>query len=265
MSSEDMSLDLGSDESEQLDINEGLIRDVVHFCGGPDLIEIFGPSGSGKSAISLEIFKSLLVETDKKALFIDTERNIGDVEEIEHSNADYVYIPEFDDIYYFIIDEEQNMSDDPFGENTSNNRTLKPGYDMIVLDSIGFPALNQYARNRIKDNREQFDVFLKIEDIVGELKKYSQLNEALVIVTNQPKSDLSDEEDPAPFGDKSIFGFKEIWKTEKNRSNEASTRCSVKSFRSRQAGKGKTLFTLTISDAGVDVESVHDEEGGGWV
>lgn len=267
MSTEDLDLGLDSEDQQEVEINEGLIRDIITFCGGPDLIELFGPSGSGKSTLAIEIFKSLLNETDKKALFIDTEKNVGNPDEISHENADYVYIPEFDDVYYFIIGEEQNMSEDPFGENTAGDslQSLESGYDMIILDSIGFPALNQYAKFRVSNDREQFDVFLKIEAIVGELKKYAQLNDALIIVTNQPKSALSDEEDPAPFGDKSIFGFKEIWKTVKNSSSEVVTRCSVKAYRSRQSGAGKTLFNLEIRDNGVDVESVHNKEGGGFL
>jgi hypothetical protein len=103
-------------------------------------------------------------------------------------------------------------------------------------------------------------VFNELQVITGELKKYAQTNEALVIITNQPKSDLSGEDNPMPFGDKSIFGMKEVWRTDKVSSNEVKTTCSIKSFRSRQAGMGKNLFKLSVSDEGVEIESKHNQE-----
>lgn len=263
MADDGISLD-GLDDDEDSTESQGstsssgsLIREVIEFCGGPDLIELFGPSGSGKSEFAVQVAQSALEDADKKVLFIDTERNIGEMDRID--GADYVYVPEWHDIYHYVNGTSGSLSSNPFGKNTTNSRTIPDGYDVVVLDSIGFPALIQYGKYRVADDAEQFKVFNELQVITGELKKYAQKNDALVIVTNQPKSDLSDAEDPDPFGDKSIFGFKEVWKTDKKSSSEIKTNCNIKAFRSRQSGKGKSLFTLEISDEGVEVSSKYDE------
>lgn len=258
-------IDLSEDDDEQENTSDdsggSLIKEVIEFCGGPDLIELFGPSGSGKSEFAVQVVKSTLESTNKDVLFIDTERNIGDMDRI--SGSDYVYCPEWHDIYHYINGSTSQLSSDPFGDNTTNTNSIPDGYDVVVLDSIGFPALIQYGKYRVADDAEQFKVFNELQVITGELKKYAQKNNALVIVTNQPKSDLSDADDPDPFGDKSIFGFKEVWKTQKVSSSEIKTTCNINSFRSRQSGKGKTLFTLEITDEGVEVTSKYDEEVSG--
>lgn len=253
-------LDGDSDDSEE---EFSLAKHVLEFCGGPDLIEVFGPSGSGKSVFAVEVVKSMLEDGSKDVLFVDTERNVGNLDEI--NGADYVYIPEWHDIYAYLTNKPGRLSDDPFGENTTNSRELPSGYDMVVVDSIGFPALVQYADYRVEDSADQFKVFLEIQHITGKLKQYSQRNDSLVVVINQPKSELSGEKDPKPFGDKSIFGFKEIWRTKRNSTNEIKTKCTVEAYRSRQAGRTAALYELAIDSSGVEVTIPDEEEGGGWV
>lgn len=259
MSSDD--IDLGSiTDSNDKQSSNSLIREVIEFCGGPDLIEVFGPSGSGKSEFAVEVTNSAINDANKDVLFLDTERNIGEQERI--SGADYVYIPDWHDIYAYVTGKTGNLSEDPFGENTTTSNRLKDGYDVVVLDSIGFPALIQYGEYRVADDADQFKVFNELQVITGRLKKYAQFNNALIIVTNQPKSALSDEDDPKPFGDKSIFGFKEVWKTDKLSSRETGTDCVIKAYRSRQAGQGKKLFSMKVDDAGVHIDNVA--EGDEW-
>jgi len=160
------------------------------------------------------------------------------------------------------------LSDNPFGENTTNSNQIEDGYDVVVLDSIGFPALIKYGEYNVEDDADQFDIFNELQVITGKLKKYAQFNNALVIVTNQPKSKLSGEgEDRMPFADKSSFAFKEIWRTNVESTNEVKTKCTVNSFRSRQKGRGSALFRLEITDSGTIVTDVTDKEAQGdeWV
>lgn len=250
--------DNGNSQPQQAQNEESLIRNVIEFCGGPDLIELFGGSGSGKSEFAVEVANSALTDANKEVLFIDTERNIGEQSRI--GGADYVYVPEWHDIYAYVTRKKYKLSDNPFGENTTNSNVLEDGYDVVVLDSIGFPALIQYGEYNVEDDADQFDIFNELQVITGRLKKYAQFNDALVIVTNQPKSELSGADNPKPFGDKSIFGFKEVWKTVKDSSRSTGTECSINAFRSRQAGQGKKLFSMKIDDSGTKIDDMTDEE-----
>lgn len=257
MSSQDIDLDgLGDNEDDEEPTN--LIRQVINFCGGPDLVQIFGPTGSGKSRFSVKVTESAVREENKDVLFIDTERNLSDNERLEE--VDYVYIPEWRDLYAYIAGKTSQLSKDPFGENTAKGRCLKSGYDVVILDSMGFPALMQYDEYSIEDDADQFKVFQMLQYISGELKKYAQHNDALIISTNQPKSRLSESGGTEPFGDKSLFAFKELWRTDKVSSNKIKTTCMVTAHRSRQAGTGRELFEVEISDSGTEVTAKYNEE-----
>lgn len=258
----DTEIDMGMGEDSSSD-EQSLFEEVLEFCGGPDLVEVFGPSGSGKSVFTIEVMKSAMKDEGKNALFVDTERNVGSLDEIE--GADYVYIPEWNDIYNYCIGQGSLLTDDSFGEKTHSGNDIPDGYDIVVLDSIGFPALVQYGEYRVANDADQFKVFNELQVITGRLKQYAQRNNALVIVINQPKSDLSDADDPGPFGDKSIFGFKEVWKTDKLSSNETKTTCNVNAFRSRQKGKGTSIYEVEIDDNGVNIKFVANETGGGFI
>ena len=258
----DLDIDMDESTDSSGDDPQALYHEVVDMCGGPDLMQIFGPSGSGKSTLAMEIMKSALNRDEVKALIIDTERNVLDAQDLD--GADYVYIPEWHDLYHYVCGNASDMSENPFGENTTNQRTLRDGYDVILLDSIGFPALVQYGEYRVADDGDQFKVFNELQVITGKLKQYSQRNDALAMVINQPKSDLTGQTNPPPFGDKSIFGFKEIWLTKKVSSNEMSTNCDIDAYRSRQAGQGSTIYEVEISDSGVDVEKVLGQEEDQW-
>ena len=249
-----MDIDLDSDSDEQQETS--LIRDVIEFCGGPDIIQLFGETGGGKTVFCTNVADSAINE-GKDVLFIDTEKNLGDNEKLD--GADYIYIPDFEDIYAYIGRKEQMLSDNPFGENTTGSNTLPSGYDVIILDSLGLPALMQYNEYSIVDDADQFQVFQMIQFISGQLKIYAQKNDSLIMVTNQPKSELSDSSGPVPFGDKSQFAFKELWKAVKKSSSEIQTTCVLEAHRSRQAGNGKDLFQLEIDDSGVDITSKYDD------
>lgn len=268
MSSFDLEgLDDGPDDSDSSeDISpepQSLYQQTVDLCGGPDLMQLFGPSGSGKSTFAFEVLKSAIKDNNKDALIIDTERNVLKPEDIE--GADYVYVPEWHDLYYYVIGKAGQMSDNPFGENTTNHKTIQDGYDIVLLDSIGFPALVQYGEYRVADDADQFRVFNELQVITGKLKQYSQRNSALTIVTNQPKSELSAEADPNPFGDKSVYGFKEIWKTSKISSSELETTCDISAFRSRFRGRGSTIFELKVTSSGNTVKYKDEGSDDGWV
>jgi len=260
-------LDNSDDESDIESSNDAgemsLYHRVKDLCGGSDLMQVFGPSGSGKSTFALEVLKSAVKGDDVKALVIDTERNVLELDDIQ--GVDYVYVPEWHDLYNYVVGYEGKLSSNSFGTNTTNHLTLQDGYDVVLMDSIGFPALVQYGEYRVADDGDQFKVFNELQVITGKLKQYSQRNDALTIVTNQPKSDLSGEQNPPPFGDKSIFGFKEVWITEKKSSSEMVTECKVRAFRSRRRGSGSTFFDLKINEEGAHINYKEQGDSSDWM
>jgi len=252
-----------SEGDEEENTDKPLIREVIEFCGGPDLIQIFGETGSGKSTFAVEVGNSAVEDADKDVLFIDTERNLSDNERMQ--SVDYVYIPDWGDIYAYIVDKPHMLSENPFGTNTTGSKTLTSGYDVVVVDSMGLPALMQYDEYSIVDDADQFKVFQMFQHVSGELKKYAQHNDSLIIATNQPSSKLAEDGDNKPFGDKSQFAFKELWRTYKDSSTNIKTKCTIKAYRSRQAGQGAKLFKMEIDDSGVDISRVDgDSEDDEW-
>jgi len=196
-----------------------------------DVLEIFGESGTGKTT-----FCRVLVEeamgAKKKILYIDTEKNMAK----PLTGLDYVYIPDFKLVYKAI-------------------QELKDGYDLIILDSIGLPILGEFASLGLN---ERGNILLQAEAIAYKLKKYSQKNDALIVVTTQPESKFGKDKGHVlrPFGDKSMYFYKEVWKTDMVYSQANGTSCIVKAFRSRVFGRGKQLFRINIGDAGVQVDEI---------
>ena len=256
---DDIDLSEEDDEKEEQSSSgeKPLIREVIEFCGGPDLIQIFGDTGSGKSTFAVEVADSAVDNANKSVLFIDTEKNLSDNNRGE--KVDYVYIPDWQDIYAYVTGKPHMMSDEPFGINTTGSQTLKSGYDVVVIDSMGLPALMAYDEYSIADDADQFKIFQMFQHVSGELKKYAQKNNSLIIATNQPGSKLGDDGGANPFGDKSQFAFKELWRSYKESSSAIKTTCTLKAHRSRQAGEGAKLFKMEIDDDGVDISFIDEE------
>lgn len=201
---------------------------------GIDTLEVFGESGTGKTSFCLEILKN----HTGKAVYIDTERNLLKAPE----NCTYHYVPDFREVYKLIS-------------------TLPDGYSLVILDSLGLPILGQFATMGVK---ERGDVLLQAQSVSYLLKKYSFKNKALVIVTNQPESEFNKEKGHIlrPFGDKSIYFFKEVWKTEQTFSTPGKTVCTVNAFRSRSCGRGKPLYRLEFDNSGTKSVKIVEATNG---
>lgn len=198
---------------------------------GNDTLEVFGPSGSGKTTFAIEVVTDALSQ-DQTVVYIDAERNIADSPENE--KLTYRYAPDLQSIV--------------------NIAANLPRADLYVLDSIGFPVVTQFA---LADMKRRGDMLLKCVTLTYYLKSATARYGSLALVINQPVSPFGKNRDPAelpPFGDKSIFGYKEIWRTSLDRTDERETVCSIRAWRSRRFGRGKLLFRLSITDSGVTVE-----------
>lgn len=207
------------------------ILDMIHGYVGNDVLEVFGDTGSGKSKFALTIARDA-IEAGKKVYYLDTERNLTDADIKSLMGCEYKYTPVIEEIDKLV----QKL----------------PAVDVVIIDSIGFPVLTSYARLSVK---QKGDALLKLIAIFGDLKKWAYLNNGIAIVTNQPESEFNKEPGHVlrPFGDKSQFAAKEIWKTEITSRNERETNIIIKSFRSRSIGHGAKIASMKITGAGVEM------------
>jgi len=206
--------------------------------GRPDLLMIFGETGTGKTKLALKTAQEIVSDGGKVAYF-DTEANLppGDFK------VSYTYIPSL-----------QGLS------KAVNN--LEAGFNLVVIDSIGVPVLGAYAQASL---HERGNMLLQMQGIAYRLKQYSYDNKAYVLIINQPISELSammiENEaerkqallDRRPFGDKTCFFVKEILRTRLLHADNTRTVIAIETWRSRSLPRGKKLLQMEISDQGVSI------------
>ena len=209
------------------------LLDLLKQYVGDDVMQVFGDTGTGKSKFALEVAREAIA-AGKSVYYLDTERNLTTEDIASLKGCDYKYTPVLDEIDKIV----QNL----------------PAVDVVILDSIGFPVLTSYARLSMK---QKGDALLKLIAIFGDLKIWAYRNNGVAVVTNQPESEFGKEKGHIfrPFGDKSQFACKEIWKTEFEHRSPTETKVSIKSFRSRSMGQRSKIASLTITDAGVEVST----------
>jgi len=209
-----------------------LLQKIAQIAGN-DTIQVFGPSGSGKTTFVRAVADNAIHE-GKKVVFIDSERNINESYDIP--NLSYFYSPSLNDII--------------------NRCANLPKADLYVLDSIGFPVLSQFS---LADMKRRGDMLLKCVTLTHFLKLATYKHKAVAIVTNQPQSQFGKTaglDDLQPFGDKSMYGYKEIWRTYLDKASTEETICLIRAWRSRKFGRGKTLFQIRIANDKIDVKSL---------
>ena len=98
--------------------------------------------------------------------------------------------------------------------------------------------------------------------IFGDLKHWAYKNNGIVLVTNQPESEFNKAPDHIlrPFGDKSQFAAKEIWKTEIMDRKPAYTNIRISAFRSRSIGHRTKIMDMKISSNGVELRGQMNEK-----
>lgn len=207
------------------------LLDMIRGYVGNDVLEVFGDTGSGKSKFALTVAREATA-AGKKVYYLDTERNLTEDDIKSLRGSEYKYTPVIEEIDKIV----QKL----------------PAVDVVIIDSIGFPVLTSYAR---LSTREKGDALLKLIAIFGDLKKWAYLNNGVAVVTNQPESEFNKEKGHVlrPFGDKSQFAAKEIWKTEITKRGQNATDVIIKSFRSRSMGHGAKIASMKITGNGVEV------------
>lgn len=209
------------------------LLDLIHGYVGNDVLEVFGDTGSGKSKFAMAVAKEAIA-AGKKVFYLDTERNLTEADIKDLKGCEYKYTPIIDEIDRIV----QKL----------------PKVDVVIIDSIGFPVLTAYARMSMK---QKGDALLKLIAIFGDLKGWAYLNSGVVVVTNQPESEFNKEPGHVlrPFGDKSQFAAKEIWKTEIVDRKPAYTNTRISAFRSRSVGHRTKIADMKISGNGVEVQA----------
>ncbi|TGC11575.1 ATP-binding protein [Methanolobus halotolerans] len=220
------------DKALQAYENNALI-DLIHGYVGNDVLEVFGDTGSGKSKFAMAVAKEVIA-SGKKVFYLDTERNLTETDIAGLKGCEYKYTP--------IIDEIDSICQ------------KLPKVDVVIVDSIGFPILTSYARLSVK---QKGDALLKLIAIFGDLKGWAYKNNGTVLVTNQPESEFNKAPNHIlrPFGDKSQFAAKEIWKTEIVDRKPAYTNIRISAFRSRSVGHRTKIADMRISSSGVEVQT----------
>jgi hypothetical protein len=205
----------------------GTFAVVESHLGDPDIIEVFGATGSLKTFIAYNWIISHAKE-GKKCFYIDTERNMtkSQREKMKKANVGYACIINFNKLVDFV------------------KNKLPKDYDYIVLDSVGLPALGNYAISSMKGKG---DVLLNVQAMLYILKDYAVQNNCYVLVTNQPTSEMNKSEyinyngkrfiATNPFGDKGSFFVKEIYRTVLIQQTQNKTVVDVVAWRSREVGK----------------------------
>lgn len=140
--------------------------------GAGGIIEIFGDTGSLKSQLCTETCKDAR-KINKSVFYLDTEGKVG-LKNKKDLGSDYKYVPIWDDIVKDV--------------------NKLPRKDVVIIDSIGFPISAKSAGMKLN---EQGQAWNDMMSLVGDvLKAWAYKNNAIAIITNQPKSEFmkSDEE-----------------------------------------------------------------------
>lgn len=217
----------------------GILYDLVD----DDLVQIFGKTGTGKTSIATQAAMEAR-QSGKAVYYLDPEKNISKRKKAAMIKAGVDYVPYTPSSGGFkTVRDLEELHD--------HIKRIKK-YDLVIIDSLGLPCLSVYCAG---NQRDQGLTFQKMMLISNTLKSYANKNKCLVIVINQPESDMNKDSNTErrSFGDKVEFYYKELLKTAFVKKSESKTTIVVKTYRSREYGQGTKLFTVEITADGVEV------------
>lgn len=206
---------------------------------GNDLVEIFGDYGTGKSRllghIALEIQNA-----KKRVIFFDNENSLPRPIADKLQNYEYV-----------------GMRLQPLIDRVAN---LESGFDLVCVDSIGFPVLCNYFELGLKERLTALGRMILLR---AHLKEYAVRNNGLAIATNQPVSEFAHSEmapdhiprnEPLPpFGGKGAFISKLLLRTEVESRHPNATKIALMTYKARDLPFDRKIATFTIGDGGTEL------------
>lgn len=214
---------------------------VAHF--GPDLMEVFGETGTMKSQGMVALAKQC-AEAGRKVYYLDTENNISpsDVEMLRKLGVNYHYTPVLREI------------DEIFDKKIPAIKA-----DVIIVDSVGMPVLRKFSAMSAHDRGS---ALLDIIKWLGILKEWTYLNKSIAFVTNQPQSEFGKSSSQEkgdhrmPFGDKSNFIPGALLLSKKLLDSPQGSKAAFQVFRLRSHAWGEKIFEVTVDKNGPSIKMV---------
>ncbi len=221
------------------------LLDIIYDLVEDDLVQFFGKTGTCKTSIAIQAALEARKE-GKSVYYLDTEKNISRKKKTAMKSAGVIYTP--------YTPSNQTGEFRTINDLIALHDFIKKiqRVDLLVIDSLGLPMLSVFCEGNQKDQGLTLQRMILVSKY---LKSYANKNKSLVIVINQPESDMN--KDPKTvrrsFGDKSEFFYKELLNTFFVSKDEKETKVVVKTFRSRDYGQGYPLFTISVTADGMKV------------
>ena len=206
---------------------------------GHHTTQIYGDYGTGKSRFVHTVATEAQI-LGKEVLYIDTEGSLSP-EHVKYLQ-NYEYLG--DDLEALVKRVEKAKGD-------------KDKYDLLIIDSIGLPVLNAYARWTLD---KKLGAIQKLAPIMADSVRFARDGKGLSIVTNQCVSEftrvskkLSEEEPLAPFGGKISFVPKLILRSEPLVRDVQKSEFRLLVFKARDLPRGFEVARFTIDSGGVKI------------
>lgn len=221
------------------------LLDILYDLVDDDLIQIFGKTGTCKTTIAIQAALEAR-KAGKSVYYLDPEKNISKKKKAEMLHAGVTYTP------YTPSNQAGTFASVKDLEAFHEFIKKIPKVDLLIIDSLGLPCLSVYCAG---NQRDQGQTLQKMMLISNTLKSYANRNKSLVIVINQPESDMNKDPNTErrSFGDKVEFYYKELLKTVFVSKAPNKTVVVVKTYRSRDYGQGTKLLTVEITGEGIKV------------
>ena len=231
-----------SSPTKSAPVKESIFDQIIaHF--GPDLMEVFGETGTMKSQGMVALAKQC-AEAGRKVYYLDTENNISpsDVEMLRNLGVNYHYTPVLREI------------DEIFDKKIPAIKA-----DVIIVDSVGMPVLRKFSAMSAHDRGS---ALLDIIKWLGILKEWTYLNKSIAFVTNQPQSEFGKSSSQEkgdhrmPFGDKSNFIPGALLLSKKSLDSPQGSKAAFQVFRLRSHAWGEKIFEVTVDKNGPAIKLV---------
>lgn len=216
---------------------------------GAHAVQIFGETGTGKS----RLLAAICIEAQligKKVLYIDTEGSLP--EDVARDLENYEYIgPDLDAMV----------------ERVRLAKMQRDQFDLLAIDSIGFPVLTAYASLPLD---KRLSAILTLTNVFADAVRFARASRHedlpapekmnLSIVSNQPVSEFVtvtkgvEPEERDPFGGKLSFIPKLNLRTEVVERSKEKSVFNLVVHKARNMARGTVVAQYTINNSGVTIK-----------